>query len=266
MTGADLKPRRHAAGLRHADEPAGRAHAVHGQGRGHLPGDHPARGAARPAADEPVRQRPGHPRPLRDRARPRDQVVPLDRLPPVPGRHLRLERRADHAASTSQEAKDLALVLQTGALPVKFVTLDQTAISATLGKDSLRRGEEGGADRPARRRRLPAPLLPLPRPHRRARARRLLRLPLRRDPPLQRDPDAARLRRPRPHAGGGRRRERRHLRTHQGGGARRADPCAPRSAPATRRASTRSSTRTSSPRSPPWCCSPSPPRASAASP
>ena len=28
-------------------------------------------------------------------------------------------------------------MLQTGALPVKFVTLDQTAISATLGKDSL---------------------------------------------------------------------------------------------------------------------------------
>jgi len=38
---------------------------------------------------------------------------------------------------TIKEAKDLALVLQTGALPVKFVTLDQTAISATLGKDSL---------------------------------------------------------------------------------------------------------------------------------
>ncbi len=38
---------------------------------------------------------------------------------------------------TIGEAKDLALVLQTGALPVKFVTLDQTAISATLGKDSL---------------------------------------------------------------------------------------------------------------------------------
>ena len=36
-----------------------------------------------------------------------------------------------------KEAKDLALVLQTGALPVKFVTQDQTAISATLGKDSL---------------------------------------------------------------------------------------------------------------------------------
>jgi SecD/SecF fusion protein len=35
------------------------------------------------------------------------------------------------------EAKDLALVLQTGALPVKFVSLDQTEISATLGQDSL---------------------------------------------------------------------------------------------------------------------------------
>jgi SecD/SecF fusion protein len=35
------------------------------------------------------------------------------------------------------EAKDLAIVLQTGALPVKFDTLDRTDISATLGKDSL---------------------------------------------------------------------------------------------------------------------------------
>jgi SecD/SecF fusion protein len=36
------------------------------------------------------------------------------------------------------EAKDLALVLQTGALPVKLKTVDQTNVSATLGKDSLR--------------------------------------------------------------------------------------------------------------------------------
>ncbi|MBA2462374.1 MAG: protein translocase subunit SecD [Actinobacteria bacterium] len=35
------------------------------------------------------------------------------------------------------EASDLALVLQSGALPVTFQTLEQTAISATLGKDSL---------------------------------------------------------------------------------------------------------------------------------
>jgi SecD/SecF fusion protein len=36
-----------------------------------------------------------------------------------------------------QEAEDIAIVLQTGALPVKFETLDRTDISATLGKDSL---------------------------------------------------------------------------------------------------------------------------------
>jgi SecD/SecF fusion protein len=36
-----------------------------------------------------------------------------------------------------QEAKDLALVLQTGALPVNFTTLDSTEVSATLGADSL---------------------------------------------------------------------------------------------------------------------------------
>ncbi|MDQ3066256.1 MAG: protein translocase subunit SecD [Actinomycetota bacterium] len=35
------------------------------------------------------------------------------------------------------EASNLALVLQTGALPVTFTTLESTAISATLGKDSL---------------------------------------------------------------------------------------------------------------------------------
>ncbi|HEY6960397.1 MAG TPA: protein translocase subunit SecD [Gaiellaceae bacterium] len=36
------------------------------------------------------------------------------------------------------EAKQLALVLQTGALPVQFKTLEQTDVSATLGKDSLK--------------------------------------------------------------------------------------------------------------------------------
>ena len=36
-----------------------------------------------------------------------------------------------------KEAKDLALVLQTGSLPYKFTTLESTNVSATLGKDSL---------------------------------------------------------------------------------------------------------------------------------
>ena len=35
------------------------------------------------------------------------------------------------------EARDIAIVLQTGALPVEFETLDRTDISATLGSDSL---------------------------------------------------------------------------------------------------------------------------------
>ncbi|MGH3003024.1 MAG: protein translocase subunit SecD, partial [Gaiellaceae bacterium] len=36
------------------------------------------------------------------------------------------------------EAKNLALVLQTGALPVNFISLERTDVSATLGKDSLK--------------------------------------------------------------------------------------------------------------------------------
>jgi len=40
-----------------------------------------------------------------------------------------------------QEAKDLALVLQTGALPVQFVTVERTDVSATLGKDSLKEAQ-----------------------------------------------------------------------------------------------------------------------------
>jgi SecD/SecF fusion protein len=39
------------------------------------------------------------------------------------------------------EAKRLALVLQTGALPVKFETAERTDVSATLGKDSLKQAK-----------------------------------------------------------------------------------------------------------------------------
>lgn len=38
---------------------------------------------------------------------------------------------------STSEAKDLALVLQTGALPYEFSQIDRTDVSATLGKDSL---------------------------------------------------------------------------------------------------------------------------------
>jgi SecD/SecF fusion protein len=39
------------------------------------------------------------------------------------------------------EAKQLALVLQTGALPVQFKTVERTDVSATLGKDSLKQAQ-----------------------------------------------------------------------------------------------------------------------------
>ncbi|HEV2592159.1 MAG TPA: protein translocase subunit SecD, partial [Gaiellaceae bacterium] len=39
------------------------------------------------------------------------------------------------------EAQQLALVLQTGALPINFVTVERTDVSATLGKDSLKQAE-----------------------------------------------------------------------------------------------------------------------------
>ncbi|MGZ4340197.1 MAG: protein translocase subunit SecD [Gaiellaceae bacterium] len=39
------------------------------------------------------------------------------------------------------EAKQLALVLQTGALPVNFIPLERTDVSATLGKDSLKQAQ-----------------------------------------------------------------------------------------------------------------------------
>ena len=43
----------------------------------------------------------------------------------------------DMGGGSLSEAKRLALVLQTGALPVEFTTAERTDVSATLGKDSL---------------------------------------------------------------------------------------------------------------------------------
>ncbi len=74
-----------------------------------------------------------------------------------------------------QEAKEIALVLQTGALPVKFDTLDRTDISATLGKDSLAEAWQGRDRRSPPRRDLPPDLLPLPRPRRGRGSRRSTR-------------------------------------------------------------------------------------------
>jgi SecD/SecF fusion protein len=44
--------------------------------------------------------------------------------------------------SSPHEAKDLAIVLQSGALPVSFQQIERTDVSATLGKDSLRQAKK----------------------------------------------------------------------------------------------------------------------------
>jgi SecD/SecF fusion protein len=48
----------------------------------------------------------------------------------------------DLGGGTIGDAKQLALVLQTGALPVKFETAERTDVSATLGKDSLNQAKK----------------------------------------------------------------------------------------------------------------------------
>ena len=132
----------------------------------------------------------------RSRQQPQHFAIVLDReirtWPQIDStdRRCRAASAADGAqisgSTTISDAKDIAIVLQTGALPVKFETLDQTNISATLGKDSLAGGQEGGARRALRGGAVPAALLPLPRPRGRAGAVRLRGAAVRRSAALQR--------------------------------------------------------------------------------
>ena len=114
---------------------------------------------------------------LRDRARPRDQVVAVDRLA-ASTRTASPARTAPRSpgSATIQEAKDLALVLQTGALPVEFVHArpDGDLGDARQGLAATRRRSPRIVGLLARRA-LPARLLPLPRPRRRDRPRHLRR-------------------------------------------------------------------------------------------
>ena len=189
---------------------------------------------------------------LRDRPRRPALLVPDDRLHPVraTGSTRPAPAPRSPASQSPKEAQNLALVLQTGALPVKFVTVERTDVSATLGKDSLKQARNaaiGGLIVVALFLLFLYRFLGLVAVIGLAHLRGVH---VRRDPALRRHADAAGLRRPDPDDRRRGRRERRHLRTHQGRGARRADRCARRSPPATRRASARSSTRTSSRRSP----------------
>ena len=131
----------HAPGLRYHDERAGRPHAVHGRRGEEVPGHH--------ADARRAREKPGQPAGLpggagNDNANQQFAIV-LDRemksAPSVgfddnpngiPGNN-----GAQITGIAISDAKDLALVLRSGALPFKLITIEQTDISATLGKDSL---------------------------------------------------------------------------------------------------------------------------------
>ena len=158
---------------------------------------------------------------LRDRPRPRDQVVAVDRLGAVSERDRRLERRSDHRHRLDRRGegpRDRAPErCPAGHLP--DARDDRHLGHARRGLAP--RGLAGADRRPARRRHLPARLLPLPRPRRRGRPRRLRGVPLRDDPHLRRHADAPGLRGHDPDARRRGRREHRHLRTHQGRGPRR---------------------------------------------
>ena len=164
---------------RRSDRKSGRPAAVHRSRLRPVPEDHAGRGP-RGATANALTGKQGEPRQLRaalrDRARPGTRVDAVHRLQAQPRRHPRAERaRSTSDGGTIGEAKNLALVLQSGALPFKFEQIERTDVSATLGKSSLHAGEARGARRPDHRRALPAAALPLPRPRRGDRPRDLRR-------------------------------------------------------------------------------------------
>ena len=121
MTGERPAPAGHAPGLRHADRRADRDDVVHGRGRATSSATSRARSAARAAPSNLLGQTVDAA--LRDRPRPRDPVVAVDRLEQYPNGIGGSSGAQITGIGSIQEAKDLALVLQTGALPVEFQTL-----------------------------------------------------------------------------------------------------------------------------------------------
>ncbi len=132
----------HASGLRHAHRRADRPHGLHRQGREELRGHHARHRTARQAPLQHRRRRAGRPQrrsssTSRSCSTARSSRGRRSTSSEYPGGISGSNGAQISGLASVGEAKNLALVLQTGALPVEFRTLDQTAISATLGKDSL---------------------------------------------------------------------------------------------------------------------------------
>ena len=93
----------------------------------------------------------------------------------LPERHHGRQRRRSAGLGSAQEAKDIALVLQTGSLPVKFEPLSETPGLGHARRGLAPPGPDRGHRRPGHRDDLPAHLLPRARPDRRHRAARSTR-------------------------------------------------------------------------------------------
>ena len=87
-----------------------------------------------------ARRRPGEPA-VRDRPRPRDEIGAVRRLRRQPERHPGQQRRTDHRDLDRRRARP-GPGSPSGALPFKLRTIEQTNISATLGKDSLQEAKK----------------------------------------------------------------------------------------------------------------------------
>jgi hypothetical protein len=173
------------------------------------------------------RHRQEHQAPLRDRAR--RQGRERARHPDEDlRRHRATSSRWARAASTSSQtnAKNLELVLRSGALPAPISPSNEQRIGPSLGQDAIEAGPQGRRSRARPRAHLHGRLLQ-PRGAHREHRRHLQPGPADRDPgDVRRLDDAARHRGPRAHDRHRRRRERPHQRAHPRGAAARQERAA----------------------------------------
>ena len=165
--GQGPRPLGHAGRHRPDDRPADRDDAVHRQGQRALPRDHARRG--RSAASSSATTTPE----LRDRPRRPDLLVPDDRLHEVrrrdrPDRHRRRDHRSPVPERGEQPRARAPDRRAAGQVRHRRAHRRLRDARQGLAAPGARRGDR----RPDRRRDLPAPPLPLPRPRRGDRPRR----------------------------------------------------------------------------------------------
>ena len=180
MNGRRPEALRYAAGLRPPDRPAGGAAGLHRQGPEALPRDHEERGGARADGRTRASARAG---PTRTTSTSTSRSCSTATSSPS----RRSTSTSSRAGSTRSSGARITGIRSTaGGEGPRARAPDRCAAGRVQADRAHRRlgdarqglaeaGEDGGADRPARRRALPAHLLPLPRRDRRRRPRDLRR-------------------------------------------------------------------------------------------